>query len=133
MSITDGKLQKPPAGTLGSKDSVTGAPESHRGEAVEQEAFNFVAGIGSIVVSTATGEHPVAETNEQGDVVGLSGLDRTSIAAQAVDTKANATGLKSSEDKDKSKRPMEAMAWSKARPAMQIVGTVCDLWERFGK
>src|SRR5688572_28625678 len=31
-----GGVQKPKAGTLGSTDSATGAPENHKGEAVEQ-------------------------------------------------------------------------------------------------
>ena len=32
-----GGVQKPKAGVLGSHDSATGAPENHKGEAVEQE------------------------------------------------------------------------------------------------
>ena len=31
-----GGVQKPKSGTLGSTDSATGAPENHKGEAVEQ-------------------------------------------------------------------------------------------------
>jgi hypothetical protein len=41
------------AGVLGSSDSITGAPENHAGEAVEQEASNFVASFTSIVVASA--------------------------------------------------------------------------------
>lgn len=43
-----GGIQKPPAGVLGSDDSYTGAPEKHRGEAVEQEAHSFVNSISSV-------------------------------------------------------------------------------------
>jgi hypothetical protein len=36
VSNQSGVIQKPKAGVLGSVDSATGAPENHRGEAVEQ-------------------------------------------------------------------------------------------------
>lgn len=43
-----GGIQKPPAGVLASDDSATGAPEKHKGEAVEQEAHSFVTSIASV-------------------------------------------------------------------------------------
>lgn len=43
-----GGVQKPPAGVLASDDSVTGAPEKHQGEAVEQEAHSFVTSISTV-------------------------------------------------------------------------------------
>ena len=43
-----GGVQKPAAGVLASDDSVTGAPEKHKGEAVEQEAHSFVTSISSV-------------------------------------------------------------------------------------
>lgn len=42
-----GGIQTPLAGELAS-DSITGAPEKHRGEAVEQEAHSFVKDIGKV-------------------------------------------------------------------------------------
>lgn len=136
MSLIDhktGSLQKPASGSLGSKDSATGAPEKHRGEAVEQEAYNFASGFATVVVSTATGEHPVEDTTEEGDPKGQSGLDRSSIAAQAADTKAAAVGHPKDTKKDKTKEPVEAAIWGKARPAMRGIAEVCDVWERFEK
>ncbi|KAJ2906953.1 uncharacterized protein MKZ38_009816 [Zalerion maritima] len=53
-----GGVQKPPSGTLGSEDSVTGAEEEHKGEAVEKEASNFVNGVASVALASATGKHP---------------------------------------------------------------------------
>jgi hypothetical protein len=48
------------SGVLGSPDSITGAPENHAGEAVEQEASNFVANFTSIAVASAVGKNPQA-------------------------------------------------------------------------
>lgn len=49
-SLTNGEtgaIQKPPAGVLAS-DSFTGAPEKQTGEAVEQEARNFLNSVGAV-------------------------------------------------------------------------------------
>lgn len=56
-----GGVQKPWAGTVGSKDSATGAPENHKGEAVEQEADNLVHGLAELAVSSAAGKHPAGD------------------------------------------------------------------------
>jgi hypothetical protein len=57
VSATTGGIQKPKAGVLGSTDSATGAPENHKGEAVEAEAANFVNSIASVALSSASGKH----------------------------------------------------------------------------
>jgi hypothetical protein len=49
-----GGLQKPPAGLLASEGSVTGAPEKHEGEAVEQEAHSFVNSISTVCSGVRT-------------------------------------------------------------------------------
>jgi hypothetical protein len=43
-----GGVQKPPAGVLASEGSLTGAPEKHEGEAVEQEAHSFVNSLSTV-------------------------------------------------------------------------------------
>lgn len=43
-----GGVQKPAAGVLASDDSMTGAPEKHQGEAVEQEAHSFVNSLSTV-------------------------------------------------------------------------------------
>ncbi|KAK3951626.1 hypothetical protein QBC32DRAFT_314735 [Pseudoneurospora amorphoporcata] len=60
-----GGVQKPWAGTLGSKDSATGAPENHKGEAVEQEADNLVHGLAELAVSSAAGKHPAGDAQDK--------------------------------------------------------------------
>ena len=64
VSATTGGIQKPKAGVLGSTDSATGAPENHKGEAVEAEAANFVNSIASVALSSASGKHPQDDPEE---------------------------------------------------------------------
>ncbi len=50
-SIVDAKtggVQKAPAGVMASETSVTGAPETHKGEAVEQEAHSFITSFSKV-------------------------------------------------------------------------------------
>lgn len=51
LSLIDpntGGVKKPAAGVLASDDSMTGAPEKHQGEAVEQEAHSFVNSLSTV-------------------------------------------------------------------------------------
>jgi hypothetical protein len=52
-----GGIQKPAAGVLASDTSMTGAPEKHPGEAVEQEAHNFVTSISTVSQSLPKKEY----------------------------------------------------------------------------
>lgn len=127
-----GGVQKPKSGTLGSTDSATGAPENHKGEAVEKEASNFVNGIASVALSSATGKHPQSEPpgdDAQGDLV----PDPTSIAVSAADAKDKAAGNTPTSKHDKTKVPMETAMWTKMRPIMHGVADATDTWERFAK
>jgi len=127
-----GGVQKPKAGTLGSTDSATGAPENHKGEAVEQEASNFVNGIASVALSSATGKHPQGEPPE-GDEHEKSVPDPTRIAIGAADAKDVTAGATPSAKHDKTKVPMETAMWTKMRPVMHGLADLTDTWERFAK
>lgn len=133
VNSSTGGIQKPKAGVLGSHDSATGAPEHHKGEAVEQEASNFVNGVASIALSSATGKHPQGEpASAEG---GSSGImpDPTALATKAGDAKDKAAGAKPGETHDKTKVPMETAMWTKMRPIMHGIADVTDGWERFAK
>ena len=68
MALTDmatGGLTKPHAGVLGATDAVTGAPENLKGEAVENEASNFVTGVVGIAVNTLTAQDPKDKPENQ--------------------------------------------------------------------
>ncbi|KAF2115696.1 hypothetical protein BDV96DRAFT_54618 [Lophiotrema nucula] len=128
---SDGGVQKPKAGVLGSHDSATGAPENHKGEAVEQEASNFVNGIASVALASATGKHPQGEPPHADGDPGESIPDPTSIAVSAADAKDKANGSTPAASHDKTKVPMETAMWTKMRPVMHGIADATDGWERF--
>jgi len=128
---SSGGVQKPKAGVLGSHDSATGAPENHKGEAVEAEASNFVNGIASVALSSATGKHPQNEPPSEVDSPGSSAPDPTAIATGAANAKDKASGGIPTKEHDKTKVPMETAMWTKMRPIMHGIADVTDTWERF--
>nr|POE78622.1 hypothetical protein CFP56_62873 [Quercus suber] len=135
VSSKTGGLQKPKAGVLGSTDSATGAPENHKGEAVEAEASNFVNSIASVALSSASGKHPMdapSAVEEQQETAGpADGVpDPTSMAVSASEARNSAGGRNSSHDK--TKIPVETAMWNKMRPIMHGLADVADTWERFG-
>ena len=133
VSSKTGGVQSPPAGVLGSHDSVTGAPEKYKGEAVEQEASNLVSGIASVAISSAAGRHDQSSPDDKGGSKALdaSAPDPTKMASAAADAAASATGGDADAVQDKTKKPMEEAIWGKMRPAMHAIGDISDGWERF--
>jgi len=131
VSAKTGGVQKPKAGVLGSHDSATGAPENHKGEAVEAEASNFVNSIANVALSSASGKHPQSDPagNEEG-TPDDSVPDPTAIAVSASNARTKVQGGNSSHDK--AKAPMETAMWNKMRPIMHSIADVSDTWERFG-
>ncbi|MCJ1312668.1 hypothetical protein MMC25_006344 [Agyrium rufum] len=129
VSSKTGGVQTPAAGVLGSHDSMTGAPEKHQGEAVEQEASNFVSGIASVALSSATGKHE--QGDPESDPLNSAVPDPTNAAMVGADAKASSTGGQVSAQHDKTKQPMEEAMWVKMRPVMHIIGDIADGWERF--
>ncbi|CBQ70600.1 conserved hypothetical protein [Sporisorium reilianum SRZ2] len=112
-----GEAKVPKAGHLGSKTSLTGAAETFEGEAVEQEASNFVGALGSVALSTAAGK-----SSNQGVGAGTqadsddededdSGDDETSTAAK----KSSSSVKKPKKDpEDKIPDPTNVAALSQA-------------------
>jgi hypothetical protein len=125
-----GGVQKPRAGVLGSHDSATGAPEKHKGEAVEQEASNMVSGIATVALSSAVGKHDQDEPEDSS--LDKAAPDPTNIANAAADSKTSASGANgiAEEKHDKTKQPMEEAIWTQMRPAMHILRDIADTWER---
>jgi Protein of unknown function (DUF3292) len=133
ISGKTGGVQKPAAGVLGSDDSLTGAPEKHQGEAVEQEASNFVNSFASIAISSAAGKHPQGDPHDEGQSkLESNAPDPSDIAIGASDAKEKAAGGEPNTIHDKTKEPMSAAMWSKTRPIMHGIAGIADGWERFG-
>ncbi|KAH9890750.1 hypothetical protein F4778DRAFT_366447 [Xylariomycetidae sp. FL2044] len=127
-----GGVQKPKAGVLGSHESATGAPEHHKGEAVEKEATNFFNGFTSIVVTSATGKNPQTSPKpEEEGITDGSVPDPTSVAVKAAEAKDVAAGGQPGSKHDKTKVPVENAMWSQMRPVMHGICDVSDTWERF--
>ena len=136
VSLVDsrsGGVQKPKAGVLGSHDSATGAPENHKGEAVEQEASNFVNGIASVALSSAAGKHPQGDPDSEEDESAAAAPDPTAVAMGAAEAKDKAGGAKPGAKHDKTKVPVETAMWTKMRPIMHMLGDMTDNWERVAK
>ncbi|KAI1751024.1 hypothetical protein F4782DRAFT_506501 [Xylaria castorea] len=133
VDAASGGLQKPKAGVLGSHDSATGAPENHKGEAVEQEASNFFNGFTAVVVTSATGKNPQAnpEPGEENSAE-VRVPDPTGLTVAAAEAKEIAAGGKKGSKHDKTKIPVENAIWSKMRPIMHGISDVADTWERLG-
>ncbi|KAK4619788.1 hypothetical protein CLAFUW4_10851 [Fulvia fulva] len=131
VSGSTGGVQKPKAGVLGSTDSATGAPEKHKGEAVEAEASNFVNSITSVALASVSGKHPQGDPPgaEKESETGDSVPDPTAMAVSASKARNSASG---DVKHDKSKEPMETAIWNKMRPVMHGLADVTDTWERFG-
>ncbi|KAK3940850.1 hypothetical protein QBC46DRAFT_312569 [Diplogelasinospora grovesii] len=133
LSLVDtatGGVQKPKAGVLGSHDSATGAPENHKGEAIEQEASNFVNGIASVAFSSAAGKHPQGDLADAGDTASEAAPDPTALATSIADANKRAAGTNPTSKNDKTKVPMETAMWTKMRPIMHTIGGMSDTWER---
>lgn len=128
VSAKTGDVQTPRAGALGSHDSATGASENYKGEAVEQEASNFVNGIASIALSSAAGKR-INDNNDDDDDDADNTItpDPTSLAQGAAEARAAATDGKQN---DQAKVPMQAALWAKTRPLMRILADTADTHER---
>lgn len=131
VNTQTGGVQKPRAGVLGSKDSLTGAPERYRGEAVEQEASNLVGSVASVAIGSAAGKHEPAVPAD--DTMEDKVPDVTDVAVQVADLQDSASGGIPSTKHDKTKKPMSDAVWQKMRPIMHILGEITDTYERFGK
>lgn len=142
-----GQVQKPVAGSLGSKDSMTGAEEQFRGEAVEREADNFVTELSSIAVSVAVGKEgngagptQVEEQNQSlapsvnGSSVDAKIPDVADVTGAVGAQRAASTAGDTSEKNTKQTAvPMKQAMWDNIGFAMTALGTMIDLWEMTGK
>ncbi|CAO1629754.1 unnamed protein product [Parajaminaea phylloscopi] len=141
-----GTAQVPASGHLGSNDSATGAAESFKGEAVEQEASNLVSSISTVAVSTAVGkgapavdeDHPDDVEEDDADEAGSQATrveesipDPTKVAAVGAQAKDKAAGDKKLKVGDNTAAAVDNSVWGKMHPLLHALEDLCDNWERF--
>ncbi|KAK8054879.1 hypothetical protein PG993_000106 [Apiospora rasikravindrae] len=127
-----GGIAKPHAGVLGSDDTATGAPQTIKGEAAENEASNFVTGIVGIAMNVMTAEEPGAEPENMDDEThATDDLPQPNEATTLIATAKDKSAGVGKPSHDKTKRPMEEAMWSKMLPLLRALWAISDTWERF--
>lgn len=126
-----GGIQKPQAGVLGSHDSITGAPENFKGEAVEHEASNLVASVASVAVGSAIGKND--EAIPDGVTMEEKVPDPMDVVSNGADAQNAAKGEVLTDASDKTRQPMKKSVMDAANLVMGIINDVSDTHEKLGK
>lgn len=115
--------------------SLTGAAEAHKGEAVENEASNFVNGIATAVMATSVGKAPESDADQSSKKTKLDTAlpDPTALTMAGGEAKGRTAGELPTEDHNKAKDPMVDAIWKGMRPLMHGLEDFCDNYERMGK
>ncbi|KAJ3998810.1 hypothetical protein F5050DRAFT_1555952, partial [Lentinula boryana] len=142
IDTSTGGVKKPPAGHLGSKDSMTGAEEKFRGEAVEKEADHFVTGLSTIAVSVAVGKEgegagptsPDDATNASEETVDAKVPNIADVSGAVDAQRAASIGDKTSKDESvkQAAAPVQQTMWDNVGIVMSALTTVMDVWEMTG-
>ena len=110
-----------------SHDSVTGAPESHKGEAAEQEANNLVNSVATVAMESAAAKYGQGVT-EDATPEEPSAPDTMEVVpapadVQTVDAPAE----------DKTKQPMKKKVSKGTDQTMRVISDITDIHEKFSK
>jgi hypothetical protein len=138
VDISKGTLKEPQAKQLGTTNTLTGAPEKHDNEAVEQEAADFADNIRHLV-TRSMGMHK--SQDEGGDPLEGKVPKPVRKAVRKLQAEGQAAGH-AQEEKDPVEKPMEDMLWDKVKPEKvdpilkkfpHVLGEIVDNYERFAK
>ncbi|KAJ3820222.1 hypothetical protein F5880DRAFT_991018 [Lentinula raphanica] len=143
IDAATGDVKKPAAGHLGSKDSMTGAEEQFRGQAVETEADHFVTGLSTIAVSVAVGKEGEGASPTVSPEDGESASEKTMDAkvpnvtdvAGAVDAQRAASAVDKTTEDEHSKQaaaPVQQAMWDNLGVIMSALTAAMDVWEMIG-
>ncbi|KAJ4294033.1 hypothetical protein N0V90_007722 [Kalmusia sp. IMI 367209] len=123
-----GTLRKPLSGVLGSADTFTGAPEHLAGEAVENEASNFIAGKFAIFFDLLVEKdsHDLLEGENDEPL----GDDENNSFAESVFTAKDRLFGVEKPSHDKTKAPMSEAVWESRMQMLKALRAMSDLWER---
>jgi hypothetical protein len=108
-----------------SEDSLTGAPENHKGEAAEQEARNLVDSFATVAMESAAAKY--------GQTVTEDGPDRHAITDSIETVEATAETPTGDAPEDKTKKPMRKKVLHATDSVMRILSDITDIYEKFAK
>ncbi|KAJ5083935.1 hypothetical protein NUU61_008514 [Penicillium alfredii] len=111
------------AGTSESHDSITGAPERHKGEAAEQEAANLVNSVATVAMESAAGKYGQGVTEATADEPPDPGTTEVLEIAAEAQTEEPA--------EDKTKKPMKKKVSRKTDQTMRVLSDITDIYEKF--
>ncbi|KAE8373628.1 hypothetical protein BDV26DRAFT_271591 [Aspergillus bertholletiae] len=126
----------PPSSTSGSgsnasdveqptRNCITSAPETYKGEAAEQEASNLVNGIANIALESARGKYGQSVIDDDDDAEGSSGPGPVDIGVVTADMK-----IDNAPTEDKTKKPMKRKMIKATNQTMCILGEITDIYEQ---
>ncbi|OOQ83604.1 hypothetical protein PEBR_35678 [Penicillium brasilianum] len=106
-----------------SQDSLTGAPEVHKGEAAEQEAKNMIDSVATIAMESAAGKYGQAVPQD---------LDEVPPPSEAVDVAdiSEEIGTEDPTD-DRTKKPVRNKVSRGTDKAMRAISDITDIYEKF--
>ncbi|KGO77559.1 Protein of unknown function DUF3292 [Penicillium italicum] len=113
----------PTEGQSQSEDSLTGAPENHKGEAAEQEAKNMVDSFATVAMESAAAKYGQTVTEDDPDRPAL---------IQSLEAADAAAGTPTGDSpEDKTKKPMKKKVSNATDKVMRIMSDVTDIYEKF--
>lgn len=105
-----------------SLDSLTGAPESHKGEAAEQEAKNLVDCVATVAIESAAGKYGQAVTED------------SAVATESIEGIDDPTDMQPDDSpEDKTKKPIRSKTARGTDKAMRVISDITDVYEQFAK
>ncbi|KAJ6138913.1 hypothetical protein N7471_005399 [Penicillium samsonianum] len=106
-----------------SEDSLTGAPENHKGEAAEQEAKNLVDSFANVAMESAAARY--------GQTVTEDSPDRPALIESLEAAEAAAGTPTGDSPEDKTKKPMKKKVSHATDNVMRILSDITDIYEKF--
>lgn len=107
-------------------DSITGAPEAHKGEAAEQEAKNFVNSVANIAMESAAAKYGQA-------VMEPTSEEPTPPEPPAPEPSTPDTPGENGAPADKTKKPMKKKIANGTDQTMRVLSDITDIYEKFAK
>lgn len=108
-----------------SHDSITGAPERHKGEAAEQEASQLVNSIATVAMESAAAKYGQGVPDDA-SASEESKPETTDVIAVAEQTEPVPVD-------DKAKKPMKKKMSKATNQTMRVLSAISDTYERFAK